>query len=496
MAVAVDDRVVEIPSWWKRHNRALVFAAAALPAILYLAWINHYALNVLQGDDWSTVPFVNAAIHGQFSLGQLWSQYNETRVPLIRAVFDISGSVDHLDTRPLIFFNALLFIVAYGLLLALFRRYLGRLSPLPVLVVGLVWFSLADVQTSLWAFQVGWYLVVLSFLGCVAALWLPTSHRRLWLGVAIASAAVASLAFVQGFIVWPLGLVCILWSHPRSRQSLREAAAWVGGALITAVIYLNGFDFGRSGCFEPSQCTASTALSHPTTTVRFLLILLGNIVPGGYWEVHGTPSYARFELLGLAMLVTAAYIIVQSIRHRATEQLPLPLLLIGFGLLFDVMITLGRSGAGLEQAIESNRYLLPNLIVLTGIIVYGWARVPAKSAAGWVALGILGAFVILQVFVSTGFGLNNGRLTDQFETGGARLAVNLRSVPTSEQTCYRTNFFIPPESVVDTAAHDHLGEFDDPKIYRALGVPTLTECRKQMSLRTLRPGVHSNLPLR
>jgi len=62
----------------------------------------------------------------------------------------------------------------------------------------------------------------------------------------------------------------------------------------------------------------------PQTSARFLLILLGNIVPGRYWEVHGTPSYTRFEVLGFRGAVVGAYIVVQSLRHRDVERLPLP----------------------------------------------------------------------------------------------------------------------------------------------------------------------------
>jgi hypothetical protein len=329
MAVAVEEEprrtAVERPSWQARHNTLLTLIAASIVPALYLGYVNHFAINALQGDDWNTVPGVNDAIHGHFSLGQLWTQYSETRIPLVRAVFDIWGVVDHLDTRPLILFNALLFIAAFGLVLALCRRYIERpLTPLPVLVVGLVWFSLADVQTSLWAFQVGWYLVVLGFVGCVGALFLPVGRRQLWLAVAIGMAVIASLAFVQGFIVWPLGLVCILWAQPRARESLREAAVWIGAAFVTAVVYFAGFNFSLNGCFDPSQCSASSALSNPTTSARFLLILLGNIVPGRYWEVHGTPSYTRFEVLGFVVLVVGAYIVVQSLRHRDVERLPLP----------------------------------------------------------------------------------------------------------------------------------------------------------------------------
>jgi len=72
---------------------------------------------------------------------------------------------------------------------------------------------------------------------------------------------------------------------------------------------------------------------------------------------------------------------------------------------------------------------------------------------------------------------------NQFTTGGARLAVNLRAVPTSEQICYRINFFIPPKSVIDEAARDHLAEFDNDR-YRGLEPPVLAEwhqMRKSLS---------------
>jgi len=117
---------VERPSWQARHNTLLTLIAASIVPALYLGYVNHFAINALQGDDWNTVPGVNDAIHGHFSLGQLWTQYSETRIPLVRAVFDIWGVVDHLDTRPLILFNALLFIAAFGLVLALCRRYIER----------------------------------------------------------------------------------------------------------------------------------------------------------------------------------------------------------------------------------------------------------------------------------------------------------------------------------------------------------------------------------
>ena len=48
---------------------------------------------------------------------------------------------------------------------------------------------------------------------------------------------------------------------------------------------------------------------------------------------------------------------------------PLPLLLIVFSLLFDVIVTIGRVGTGASGAVSNNRYNIANLILLTGVFL-------------------------------------------------------------------------------------------------------------------------------
>ena len=75
--------------------------------------------------------------------------------PLLGKIIDIVfGFIDRFDIRAVIFFNAALFIASYAILLALLRQYLrNALTPIPVLVAGVTWFSLADVQTLFGRFR-------------------------------------------------------------------------------------------------------------------------------------------------------------------------------------------------------------------------------------------------------------------------------------------------------------------------------------------------------
>jgi len=126
-------------SWVTRYNTILTCVAALVGPAVYLFFVDHYAVNSFFGDDWSVAPLVHEALHGHLSVSQLWSQYNESRLFVGNSIDVLFGYLDRLDLRSVVFFSAALFITSYALLLGLLYRYLGsRLTPIPVLVVGVV----------------------------------------------------------------------------------------------------------------------------------------------------------------------------------------------------------------------------------------------------------------------------------------------------------------------------------------------------------------------
>jgi hypothetical protein len=471
-------------SWLARHNTPLTIGAGLLAPILYLLYINHYAINALQGDDWAMMPRgVHQALHGEIPFGQLWAQYKEGRIFLLKAVIILFAFVGRWNTRSTIFFSAVAYIAAYAILLALFRAYLGRrLTPIPVLILGLVWFSLADVQGALWDFQMENYLLLLGFLVMVFALQVPKTHRTLWFSIGVLAAVMASMSFVSGFIAWPLGAICILWSRPRQRQATIEIAVWVAAAIVTAVVYLVGFSYAATCTFF---CTPSEATSHPLSGLHFFVVLIGNVIPGGFFSAPQPPNgYARYDAIGIALLMVSLFIVVQSWRQRETkERFPLPLLLVVFALLTNAVVAFGRTGEGLFAAINSNRYEFPDLVLLSGIVLYAWAHMPSwrpqsavhrgRAAMAWLPIFVLAVFLGIQVVTSTQFGLTNAPLEREWLVLGARLAVNLNEVPVHERYCERAAYFIPRPFIIHEAAEDKLGEFEPTlyRYYRQLGPP-------------------------
>ncbi len=237
-----------------RHNVVLTGTAACLPPVLYLLFVNHYASNALLFDDWRMIPFVHGALHGDLSLGQLWSQYGEPRLPLVRLDLLLFAQIVHLNTRWAVFFSAAMVITGYAFLLALFWRYLGRpLTPIPVLIVGILWFSLANVQGALLSTSNGIF-VVFGFMAMLFALIVPQKHQTLWIGVAIIGAVLSCLGALQGFIVWPIGAIYILWSQRPRGQKRLQLGVWIAALLVMIGLYFVGYDRHLTSCIPDLGC--------------------------------------------------------------------------------------------------------------------------------------------------------------------------------------------------------------------------------------------------
>ena len=154
----------------------------------------------------------------------------------------------------------------------------------------------------------------------------------------------------------------------------RSSPGW-SSSVGTVALYLPGYDVHDNGCLR--GCTPSVAVHHPVTVARFFFSLIGNVIPGGILYFSPIRNFDRFEVVGVVLFAVAIFIVIQSWRHRADEeQVPLPLLLIGFSLTFDVTIALGRGGTGPLGAVSTNRYVMPNLILLTAIVMYAWKHRP------------------------------------------------------------------------------------------------------------------------
>jgi hypothetical protein len=462
----------------------------AVPA-LYLVFVVRYWFNVPYEDDWTRIPLIHAALHGMLNFGTLWALDNQSRTLFPNAVFVGLGVLTHDDLRTVVALSAVLFIAAFYLLLLVARSYLARpLTPLLVVVIGMVWFSLENWHNALWAFQFSWYVVLFCL---VALVWLlqVARQRPLVFVLALAVAVVASFSFLQGLALWPVGLICLLWTFSRdsgqARRQIIAASIWVAAAFVVTLAAIWGYSYKPLGCSVGGQASVacgnssvfSFALHHPQRLVEWVLVALGEIIPnsraGTLW-LNG--------VLGAVLLAAAIAIVVQSVRHRHDGRNCLPVALITFGLLFDFLVAVLRAELLTISWVYSS-YEMPNLLILLAIVLYGWGWLaPVQARRTFAVVGI--ALLLLQFAVTTRSGLSGARAFDEHQATAGQLAVNLDRVPPQEVSCYDL-FGVVPYLLFPVvhyvgyaeARQDDLSVFASGSrpAYRQKGLPVIQPCR-------------------
>jgi hypothetical protein len=477
----------------RQYNPILVVVAACVPAALYMLFVVHYSVNVPLEDDWTIVPLIHSAIHGRLTFGALWALHDENRILIPNLIFVAVGVFAHDNLRVLVVLSGVIFIASFLGLLVLVRSYQKRrMTPLLVLVLGVVWFSLNGWSGALWAFQITWY-VILFLLIAMLYLLLEAKHRTAALILAVLAAAAASFSFVQGMGLWPVGLICLAWDLPVNprrwrRRNFAELAVWIVAGVSTILAALWGYHYQNEACnvggsfqFACSGSVISSVLHHPITTIQFLLVEMGSVVP----NLHVRSLWPN-GLLGAILLVAAGWVVVRSIRSRHDGRNCLPVGLLAFGFVFDVFIAAGRESFLSAGGATSTTVAMPNLIILLAILIYGWTHLKDHYTP---SLGVLLAiFLIAQLALGTQEAISGAISFDQRQSVAARLVVNLDRIPESEKGCYlfygEFGYLLFTPDVghfvgFADARTDHLTVFSPGlyRKYRALGLPVIGKCK-------------------
>ena len=294
-----------------------------------------------------------------------------------------------------------------------------------------------------------WYLVFLA-LALVVVLIDRDEITALTLALAIGAGVIGSFSSLQGLLVWPIGIVLILY-RGRSRPIL---AAWVVAGCITTALYLYHLNI-RAQSDLPSSLT-----HHSVFPVYFSIFAIGDVLgvpikPGG--------SNPGIFLLGLVIVVVAlATLGLCGLRRDKTSGSPVGAALICFGLSFSVLVALGRHGLGYWGA-SSSGYTIYDVWILIGMYMIlldrklqatGRESDPRKKsfqrflvAEGrdiyrygiWLVLGLM----VLQPVVGIGNGLDGARTIHAAELKSVSTAKNINRASDIE-ILDNLNFYQPP----------------------------------------------------
>lgn len=357
--------------------------SALLPAGLLLALILAHAVDVPFWDQWGTARFFGEAARGTLTPANLFSPQNEYRQFFPHLVFVVLGRLTGWDVRAEMLLSFLL-----ACLVCLCVHRLGKITVgggarqrlLPFLASCLLIFSPVQYENWLFGIQVVYFVPVL----CVAACLVVASSglgARIKILLCMLLATVATFSSANGILCWLVAPPALAASFAPgevgSGARRRWAAAWAAGLALNAALYLHGL--GR-----PEGSPA--ALPSPPDALAYFFAFLG-----GPFALGPRPlAVALAAGAALCALYAAAALYVWRRRDAALARRAAAWLMLGaFSVMTAALVTAGRAGFGVTQALSSRytTFALYLAVALAHLAPLALEELRARGRAGWARAG-------------------------------------------------------------------------------------------------------------
>lgn len=377
----------------------IAYLLILVPVVLAFIYVSAYGVNVVVGDQWTLVQSFHRLPAGNLSLAALFAQHNELRPFFPRIAMLALGSITEYNNVAEMYLVLVCFLVTLACLLSVFKDGSGRARDLLLFVpVAFLVFSLRQHLNMLWGWQI--IFAFAQMFGVLTFFFLYLRQKgnagRFAFPAALASGVVATFSAAHGLLVWPVGLLQLLISAREARRVKYAAAAWTMTGLGAWTLYF--WDFTRPGG-HPSWLQV---IANPLESMRFFLTLLGSSLFRGQ-----APAFAS----GLLLFFLAAGILVFLYRSGKLGAYSFWLALFAYSFLTVALITLGRSGFGMQSTVAS-KYTTLSVLAAVGVYVMLVKLALEGSRVVVPALGVLSLLVLLSLPISYTQGMSAGKRTE------------------------------------------------------------------------------------
>ena len=278
-------------------GKALLIFLGVLPAIVLLADIRAFAVNIPFMDDWQFVPLLEKAKNGTLTFQELWAPHDEHRLLLPRIIIIVSMFATGGDYRVQSFITFSVVAVISACLLWLLVRLNGSRSSVlwTWVLANIALFSPIQFHNWLWPMQFAYFLPYTFLALCFCTLYARVPALPKFV-LASVFALAGNFSFVQGNLIWPAALPIILFAPDILRKDVRRnfAIAWVILGAVAVTFYFWGLEhnsaiseyaYGHDGV-PPTISTLRQLREHPASTIfrmgLFVLGMFGNSIARGF----------------------------------------------------------------------------------------------------------------------------------------------------------------------------------------------------------------------
>ena len=382
----------------------------ALPIGAYFWFIHRYAVNVVYWDQWSDLNLLSHWYAGSFSLSDLWAAHGDHRIFFPNLIVIALAQFTHFNVVFEEYLSSAMLVAATILIIVTHQRRSPSTPWLYYSPIAFLLFSFVQFQSTLWGFQIAWYLVTLTLALVLFLLDRPTLTRLAFVG-AIAAAFIGSYSSLQGLLIWPVGLL-LLYVRRRSSGLL---IVWVVLGVVTAAAYFYHLD-------SNDHSNQTYVFSHPLEGLKFFSFLIGSVV-----GVQFTKNQWPVILFGVAIFAVAAWVLATYLRRDEMSSGPVGVTLACYGILFAAVVTVGRASFAVWAP---SRYSTCGLMILAGCYLVLIDRPPRRSARRRAVdrkavFAVLAAAICLQIILGTGHGLASAKAWSQNQKQVADITVNI-----------------------------------------------------------------------
>jgi hypothetical protein len=337
------------PSDLRWQQRAIIVFLSVVPILLIIALIMRKGVNLPYWDEWNNSLYIAAkTASGTLTLADLFRPNNEHLIVFTHLQTAALTVLTRWNLLVAMYFNLLVALGTFALLIDLVRRESWEMAWITAAPLSAMMFAMRQHENWLWAIQIT-FILILFWL--VTAIWLIKTQPTNWKTVLLVSviSLFATYTFTIGLLMWPL-LALLLWL--RRDRDWRHYLYWAAAAVLTISLLVSGFRFTEEST-SPNVLQAliyiPTFLGSPFMIFRADLAMIVGAV---------------------GMAIFAMNVVILRRRGHTWDELSVWVVLAAFAVGSAVLISLGRGGLDVQQALSS-RYTIFSTPLWVAILMLG-----------------------------------------------------------------------------------------------------------------------------